>query len=186
MTLNQFGALWLARKRIVPENPEASGSGADDADFELSPDLDREGVAIAIVAAVKDAHLREWPHVVELNKDQMAQESTSWQTVFGVRDSILRHASKSDGSKSDTAFAEYVALRWTFRFIWLFEIRPRPSNRPLPPSFDQQARLGLANQLAGVAQRLGLRMDSGKLEAESNGWRNTNDVAKAVMKHTGG
>jgi hypothetical protein len=178
MTYEEFGALWFVRKRLNDAQPDKAAQ-----DRSLGT-IDRVGLALALVDRIQAAKLVAGSSTVAISEDQLLTASSGWAKLFQVRDSLLESVGKGDGQHEGAAaaFADFLVIRWIYQAVWGFKLTERPSfSRPLPPTHDDQAKLGLAEKLIKRADMAELEVDVKALKKASADWESVFDVRDSIL-----
>jgi hypothetical protein len=182
MSLSQYTAYWLVARSVG-----AVGDPARPANRNLQ-NIDRLGLADAIVTRVGDLHLASDGDRVVLNRVALIAAAPDWATLFDVRKSILDSAVLGAAPASEhtnKAFADYILTRWIFRLVWRFEIAKLPLNRQLPPNYDGDARKTLKDALVQYVRKAGLQItDRGALDGTVSEWEWVSDVKEPFLTLT--
>jgi hypothetical protein len=183
MNLAQYGAYFFVARQV-----EVFEDGTLPADAGLAAGTDRAALATRLAEKVDDASLTGGATLVRIDAAALALASSAWQRVFEVRDSLLACARLVSEElrperRVDAAFGDYIVTRWVFREVLHVEIARRPVDREFPPSYDQDAKAGLADRLADIAQAVGFAVkDRRVLVQGASSWQTLGDARAALMR----
>jgi hypothetical protein len=158
LSLGKYCAYWFVTTRLGHSND------TDPPEDGLLAVPDQRQLARRIVRAVGAAALTAGTHHVDLNPETFISKSNDWRTLFDVVDSMWTCARQIDASRSDprahgVAFADYMATRWVYRRVLNEEITARPADdEAFPPSYDGDAKRGLAETLAARCAHIGIEL----------------------------
>lgn len=183
MSLARYCAYFFVTRRLG-----TFVGGTIPADASLPAGTDRAILSAALADAVDGACPTCDQGVVRVDAAALLAASSAWRQVFDVRDSLLACAhltcrGPADQTGVEAAFADYVVTRWVFKEVLGVEIRRRPLDRPFPPSYDRDAKRGLAETLAATVRAVGLEIaDRHALVKEAADWGLLGDARSALMK----
>ena len=184
MELARYCAYWFVRRRLG-----AATDNQPPVDGPVDAAMDRSMLAASLAAAVNAAQLRVWPHLILVDPVRLGSDAAQWQTVFAVRDALLRSAHPPPGAEANVAaaFADYIVTRWIHRYVWKRDIGVRPLDKPLPNNYGGQEKRLLAEALNATVHQCGLGVNVEATLGESGAWRAVGDVRRAYLTHvTGG
>jgi hypothetical protein len=183
LPLGKYCAYWFVRKQLGHPNdtdPPADASlGA----------VNRRRLARRLVKAVHAAAMVGGAHRVELEPETFLSASDDWQTLFHVVDSISssareRGVARSDPKAASVAFADYMAARWVYRRVLNETITARPADdEAFPPSYDGDAKRGLAETLASNCAHVGIELkDKDAFVSSAARWRLLSQARAALLR----
>jgi len=183
MSLSRYGAWFFAARQMG-----TFADGVVPADADLPAGADCAALATALADAVGNASLVSDQGPVGVDRAALGLAATRWRRVFDVRDALLACAcpwpgGRRGGRSLKVAFGDYIVTRWVFKLVYGFEIERRPEDREFPPSFDGDAKAGLADSLADTAQAVGLAVkDRHALVQGAPRWQMLGGARAALMR----
>ena len=180
MELPEYCAYWFVRRRLgVPTDNQLP------ADAPVGPGVDRSLLAATLAESVTRAQMRVWPHVILVDAVRLGSEAAKWNTVFAVRDALLRSAYAPGAGEVNVpaAFADYIVTRWIHRYIWKIDIGVRPLDKPLPNNYGGQEKRLLAEALNATVRLCGLVVNDEATVNESGAWKAVGAVRQSYLTH---